>query len=481
MQRILVTGATGYIGGRLVPELVKMGYSVRCLARDARKLEGKWESANLEVVQGDLLKPDTLIDALENVDVAYYLVHSMGAAEKGFEERDRDAALAFARAAAQANVKRIIFLGGLGKRSEEESKHLASRHETGNLLRSGSVPVTELRAAMIIGSGSASFEILKYLTERLPIMVCPRWIKTKTQPIFIEDALRYLVSCLEVPETAGKVLDIGGPDILTYEQMMLAYAQVRGLKRYIITVPVLTPRLSAYWVNLVTPVPASIACPLIEGLKTETVMESEEIRRLIPFPTTQFQEAVTRALDETNEFNVVTRWTSAQRGGVAPRLTLDPAPKGLIMDRQQEPTQAPEIRLREAFMRIGGKVGWYYGDWLWTARGVLDRAVGGVGTRRGRRHPLELATGEAVDFWRVEDLSKRRLLLRAEMRLPGRAWLEFVIEEVETRRYLRQTAYYIPRNAWGYLYWYLLFPFHFLIFRGMAKGIVRWAEKQPVA
>ncbi len=482
---ILVTGATGYVGGRLVPLLLQRGYRVRCMARDPRKLAGRWDNAiqyagQLEIVAGDVLKPETVSGALKDVGIAYFLIHSMGDGEKGFVEREKRSAAEFARAASEQGVQRIIYLGGLGRRDVETSAHIASRHQTGDVLRSGSVPVTELRAAVIVGSGSASFEMLRHLTEKLPIMVCPRWIETRTQPIYIDDVLAYLTAVLETPETVGRILDIGGPDVVNYRQMMLTYASVKSLRRLIITVPVLTPRLSAYWVNLVTPIPASIAFPLIEGLKTEMVCENDEAHRLMPIPLTPFREAVALTIRATEELKIPTRWTGAQQG-VIPRYT-DPSAlpaHSLLVDKRTLTTSASAKSLQLAIARIGGRVGWYYGDWLWMIRGVIDQILGGVGLRRGRRHPEEVAVGDAIDFWRVEEFSQERMRLRAEMMVPGRAWLQFDIEEMpDGKRSFSQTAYFQPAPFWGRLYWYGLMPIHFFVFRGMIRGIVGWAERQ---
>ncbi len=480
--RVLVTGATGYIGGRLVPLLLARGYRVRCLARDPRKLAGRWAGGPVEIARGDALDPGSLVDALKDVDAAFYLIHAMGGGEEGFAQRDREGARAFAEAAAQNGVGRILYLGGLGRRQGQPSAHLRSRHETGDALRSGPVPVTELRAAMIVGSGSASFEMLRHLTEKLPVMICPRWVENRTQPIFIIDALAYLVAALECPESAGHILDIGGPDILTYRQMMEAFAEVRGLRRRIFTVPVLTPHLSAYWINLVTSVPASIAFPLVEGLKAETVCESDEAQKLLRVPLTPFHEAVARALAATDALHVPTRWSGADRGALPRLLEETPLPKrGVLKDEQVVTTRAAGPALRRAFSRIGGNVGWYYADRLWDIRGAIDRVLGGVGVRRGRRHPEHVAIGDAIDFWRVEDYGLDRMLLRAEMKVPGRAWLEFrVRDNGDGTRALVQTAYYLPGSFWGYLYWYALLPVHLFVFQGMAKGIVRWAEQEEV-
>lgn len=489
-RRILITGATGYVGGRLVPLLLQRGYQVRCMAREPRRLMGRWESDTqradqLEIVFGDVMQPESLVEALRDVDVAYYLIHAMGDGEVGFVEREKQGALAFAHAAERANISRIIYLGGLGRRDERTSAHLHSRHNTGTLLRTGRVPVTEFRAAMIVGSGSASFEMLRHLTEKLPAMICPRWINTRTQPIFIVDVLNYLVASLQCPDTAGRVLDIGGPDILTYREMMQIYADVQHLRRLIITVPVLTPRLSSYWVNLVTPIPASIAAPLIEGLRSETICENDEAHKLLPIPLTPFREAVVRALNATNDLRVPTRWTGAVQGAIPRRLDtmreenqLPADGKGLIRDIQQVRTTADLNALRRAVARVGGKVGWYYANWLWDIRGSMDRLIGGVGVRRGRRHPEQIVIGDPIDFWRVEDYTPDRLLLRAEMKVPGRAWLEFRLHKAdEQTQVLTQTAYYLPGSIWGYLYWFALLPIHYFVFSNMARNMVRWAEQ----
>lgn len=467
-----------------MPLLLQHGNRVRCMARDPRKLTGRWDGAvrwegQLEIVAGDVLKPETLPTALTGIDVAYFLIHSMGDGEIGFVERERQSAQDFARIAAEQGVQRIIYLGGLGRRHVETSAHLHSRHQTGDLLRTGSVPVTELRAAMIVGAGSASFEMLRHLTEKLPIMVCPRWVETRTQPISIDDTLAYLIAALDTPETAGRILDIGGPDVLTYRKMMQTYASVKGLHRLIITVPVLTLRISAYWVNIMTPIPASIAYPLIEGLKTETICENEEAQRLMPISLTPFREAVARGIRETEQLEVPTRWTGAQRGAHPESFDSAAIPDhALLRDQQIVNTTASAESLHLALARIGGSVGWYYADWLWVIRGEIDRVLGGVGLRRGRRHPVQVAVGDAIDFWRVEDYSPNYMCLRAEMKVKGRAWLEFqILDDSDSGRQLIQAAYYEPGNIWGKLYWYALVPFHYFIFRGMSRGIVRWAEQ----
>lgn len=476
---ILVTGATGYIGGRLVPRLLARGYRVRCLARDPDRLRSRAWGDRVEIVAGDVLARATLGPALEGCGVAYYLVHSMTAGEGTFRERDQRAAQNFAAAAAEARLTRILYLGGLGRRSERLSKHLTSRHEVGDVLRGGPVPTTELRAAMIIGSGSASFEMLRALVSRLPAMVCPRWVSNRTQPIAIRSVLEYLTGCLDHPETIRQVLDIGGPDVLTYKAMMERYAQITGKRRLIFVVPVLTPRLSAYWANLVTPVPASVAFPIIEGLKSETICEDHRITRMVPVEPIGFEAAVRSALEEVRLHEVETRWTGASlprrdQG----RRAFDPEDFP-IRDQQRVECAASPQALFDRIRRIGGDVGWYYADALWRVRGALDRTIGGVGLRRGRRNPDQVFVGEALDFWRVEDVvPDRRLLLHAEMKVPGDAWLEFGVRPLDDgrRSELVQTAYFRPAPFWGRLYWALLYPIHRLIFRGMASAIAHAAE-----
>lgn len=479
MKPILVTGASGYIGGRLAPRLVERGHSVRCLARDPRKLSGRGWAEQIQVVPGDVMDCDSLRPALAGCAAAYYLVHAMGSGERGFADRDREAARNFAAAAAESGLERIIYLGGLGRRSEALSDHLSSRHEVGDVLRAGPVPAIELRAAMIIGAGSASFEMMRSLVERLPVMICPRWVQTRSQPIAVRDVLAYLASCLEIPvEPGGDVYDIGGPDIMSYREMMLRFAVILGLTRRIIDVPVLTPRLSAYWVNMMTPVPAGIAFPLIEGLTSETICEDDRIRRLIPMELTGFDEAVRRALDRIRRNQVASRWTNAGARGRPVPLPFDPDAFP-IKDRQVVEADAPAESLFERVQCIGGNVGWYYADALWQARGWMDRAIGGVGLRRGRRDPVQVWTGDAIDFWRVGDFQPgRRLLLHAEMKVPGDAWLEFAVRALDNgRSELTQTAYFRPTPLWGRMYWYALYPLHERIFRGMALNIAHAAEQ----
>ncbi|MCS7259244.1 MAG: SDR family oxidoreductase [Anaerolineae bacterium] len=477
---VLVTGATGYVGGRLVPCLLEAGYRVRCLVRDPGRLQGRSWVNQVEVVQGDVLASEGLREALHGVTVAYYLVHSMSRAPD-FYRRDLLAADNFAQAARDAGVQRIIYLGGLGDPATNLSPHLRSRQETGRVLCSHGVPVTEFRAAIIVGAGSASFEMIRYLTERLPIMICPRWVYTRVQPISIDEVLQYLVDALRTPESVGRILEIGGADVLTYGDMMLGYARVRGLRRYLIPVPVLTPRLSSYWVHWVTPIPADIARPLIEGLRNEVVVRDDTARRLFPhIEPVDYLTAVRRALASLHAGEVETAWSDAlvnSCGDVAP-VVLETR-EGMIIEQRRLSVQATPEAVYHAFASLGGERGWLYADWAWHLRGAVDRLIGGVGLRRGRRHPYEVRPGDALDFWRVEAVEPGRLLrLRAEMKLPGDAWLQYeALPQSDGRTLLVQTAFFAPKGLLGFLYWYGLLPVHQLIFAGLLRSVARLAQE----
>ena len=480
-MRILVAGANGYVGGRLVPQLLARGHAVRCMVRSAARLQGRAWAEHVDIVTGDVLTPASLGPALADIDVAYYLVHSLGTG-RDFHDHDVRAARAFGEAAAAAGVSRIIYLGGLGDASDALSEHLRSRHDTGEALRGAGVPVTEFRAAVIVGSGSVSFEMIRYLAERVPVMICPSWVYTRIQPIAIRDVIHYLVEAIDTPASTGRIVEIGGSDVMTYGAMMMGYARLRGLRRWLVPVPFLTPRLSSYWVHLVTPIPADIARPLIEGLRNEVVVRDDSARTLFPrIVPVGYAEAVRRALVKLDGANVETAWSDAlTSSGLATEPVVLTTLEGMTLERRQLTVRATPERVYEVISELGGATGWLRLNWAWQLRGLLDRLVGGVGMRRGRRDPRELRIGDAVDFWRVEAVEPGRLVrLRAEMKVPGRAWLEFQVKpetEPETCATIVQTAYFAPKGLFGVLYWYSLYPIHGLIFGGMIREIARRAE-----
>lgn len=479
-RTILVTGATGYIGGRLVPFLLDAGYQVRVLVRDPARLQGRTWEDRVQIVQGDVLNPETLVNALAGIQAAYYMIHSMSGSED-FHERDLNAANNFGEAAHDAGVEQIIYLGGLGDPQADLSEHLESRQATGQALAQAGVPVTEFRAAIIVGSGSISFEMIRYLTERIPMMICPKWVFTRVQPIAIDDVLTYLTAALDTPASLGKVIEIGGADVFTYGDMMKGYAAVRGLKRALIPVPVLSPRLSSYWVHWMTPVPASITRPLVEGLRNEVIVRDSTAREIFPdIHPVDYATAVERALTSLESGQIETRWTDALASsqGDHSAVVLKTL-EGMIIERRQTEIQAPTEVVYNTFTSLGDDMGWLYFDWAWRTRGVIDRLLGGVGLRRGRRHPSDVRVGDAIDFWRVEVVEPGKLLrLRAEMKVPGQAWLQFeagALEDGLSR--LTQTAYFAPKGLAGFLYWYLLYPIHGLIFSGMIQELKKLAER----
>ena len=470
---ILLTGATGYIGGRLVPRLLAAGHRVRCLARNPDRLAGRhWPG--VEVVQGDVSDPASLEPALRGVTQAYYLVHAMGEDSPDFRGRDLRQALTFAEACKKAGVRRIIYLGGLGDPTRHRSDHLASRQEVGAALGSSGVPVLEFRAAVIVGSGSASFEMLRHLTERLPIMITPRWVTTRCQPIGVRDVLAYLIEALEHPEVVG-IFEIGGKDILDYRDMMLAYAEARGLRRFIIPMNVPLPILSVLWVDLVTPIPLALAGPLVEGMGTEVVVQDPRALEVFRVQPMAYREALALALQRLDEDAVETTWASSLAG--EPEGSALGSHEGMLLERHTRHVKASPQTVFQTFCALGGAAGWPAGNWLWQVRGLLDRMVGGKGMRRKRRHPRKLRVGDPVDFWRVEALEPDHLLrLRSEMRLDGRAWLQFTVRPEGPGSRLEQTAFFEPRGLLGLLYWYASLPFHVFVFPVMIRTLKRRAE-----
>lgn len=483
-KKILITGATGYVGGRLVRTFLAKNYQVRVFVRDSKKAQQQSWSNQVEVCVGDVNDYESTKVALEGIDVAYYLLHSINGTTK-FDDIEREMANTFGRAAKDAGVSQIIYLGGIANDSKS-SQHLQSRAETGRALASYGVPVLELRAGIIIGSGSASFEMLRHLTHRLPIMTTPKWVKNRTQPIAIRDVLYYLSSAAEFSTPVHGVFDIGGPEVLTYEGMMQTFAEVSSLrKRIIIKIPVLTPALSSLWIGFVTPVPTTLARPLVESLISEVVVDSsKEISHIIPIPTgglTPVRSAIELALERVGKNEIETRWSDATSPTFPwQRAQGDPQWAGAteFQDVRVRTTDATLEAVWGAVEKIGGETGWYGSDWLWYLRGLIDRLFGGVGLRRGRRDPLKLRVGDSVDFWRVVEYEEfTRIKLYAEMILPGKAWLEFHLQLENGRVVAKQTATFQPRGLGGQLYWRAISPFHTLLFPTMLRNLCKSAEK----
>lgn len=482
IQPVLVTGATGYVGGRLVPKLLMEGYRVRAMVRSPEKLSSRsWVSHPMvEVVEGDVLDLKSLNKACKGCRAAFYLVHSMNPYTKDFAMADRDAARNMADAASEAALERIIYLGGLIPKDQPLSHHLNSRLEVGEILSSNKVPVTKLRAAMILGSGSASFEILRYLVERLPVMITPKWVHSLVQPISIRNVLEYLVDCLENDEVIGQTFDIGGPDVITYEELFRIYAKEAGLpRRRILPVPVLSPKLSSYWIHLITPLHSSIARPLAEGLRNSVVCEDERIKSIIPLNLMSCSQTIGRILEKQEQQIIETCWTDA--GPTVPPEWVHSGDQGYSggavfnFGYRIRLYSNPE-KVWKYLERIGGKNGWYFADFLWQFRGVLDKLAGGVGSRIGRRHSRDIVVGDVIDFWRVLEVREgRRLLLMSELKAPGDAILDFNIKHVSDKKIdVELESRFLPKGLWGLFYWYFLLPFHSWIFKGMLRAL---AEK----
>jgi uncharacterized protein YbjT (DUF2867 family) len=475
---ILVTGATGYVGGRLVPRLLEAGYRVRVLVRDSARLEGRSWLNKVEIVTGDALMPATLLNALKDVSIAYYLIHGKQGGRIN-ADRDLQAAHNFADAAGEAKIERIIYLGELVDPPSDLSQYLRSRHETGYILRYSSVPVTEFRAGMIVGSGSALFEMIRYLTEREPVLVCPAWFFSEAQPIAIRDVLAYLIAALETPDSSGRLIEIGGPTRLTYADMLRGYAKERNLKRVLIRTPFYVPRLPAYWVHMLTPIHWRVVLPLIEGLHASLIVRDEAAKKIFPqIKPLDFQTAVHLALGRIQRDNVETSWSDALvtvAGDIKPYKYIHE--EGMFIETRQVLLDLKPETVYRSYMGIGGARGWLYMDWAWAMRGWMDKVVGGVGLRRGRRHPDEVHTGEALDFWRVEEVEPNRLLrLRAEMKLPGKAWLEFKSEPQDGKTLFTVTAYFAPYGLFGFLYWYSMWIPHRFIFDGLTRRLASRAR-----
>ena len=474
-QLILLTGATGYVGGRLLRALEAADRGVRCLARRPEFLSGRVGSTT-EAMRGDVLDADSLPLAVAGVTTAYYLIHSMGSSGE-FKEEDRRAAQNFAAAARAAGVERIIYLGGLGNSSGELSAHLQSRHEVGDILRASGVPVIEFRASIVIGSGSLSFELIRALVERLPVMVAPRWVAVPAQPIAINDLIAYLVAAIDLPLTESRIFEIGGADQTSYGGLMNEYAKQRGLKRLILPVPVLTPRLSSLWLALVTPIYARVGRKLIDSMRHPTVVNDPSALQVFPIRPCGFREAIAAAMRNEDAEIAETRWSDALSSAGTNGIGLGVQFGSRRIDSRVVDVPVPADLAFQAIERIGGQTGWYFGDWLWGLRGAFDLLAGGVGMRRGRRDPHRLRVGDTLDCWRVESFEpNRRVRLAAEMKLPGRAWLEFEVTPNGAGSRIRQTAEYDPIGLLGRAYWYAVYPLHQLIFSGMLRRIAARAE-----
>ncbi|WP_188545440.1 SDR family oxidoreductase [Rhodococcoides trifolii] len=484
--RVLVTGATGYIGGRLAPRLHEAGYRVRVLARSPQKLRDVPWAADVEVARGDLGDPESLDAAFADVDVVYYLVHSMGGT-KDFHRAERESAENVARAAKGAGVRRIVYLGGLHPTEGELSPHLRSRAEVGEILIDSGVQTVVLQAGVVIGSGSASFEMIRHLTDRLPVMTTPKWVHNRIQPIAVRDVLHYLIEAADAPFDTSRTWDVGGPDVFEYGEMMNLYAEVAGLrKRRMVVLPVLTPRLAGHWIGVVTPIPRGLAMPLIESLQYDAIAHETDITDVIAPPEgglTSYADSVRLALRRIEDGTVETTWASASDENIpSDPLPSDPDWAGedvYVDERSRDCNASPEL-LWEVVEGIGGQNGWYSFPAAWVIRGWLDKVVGGVGLKRGRRDPRKLVAGEALDWWRVEEIERGSLLrLRAEMRAPGGAWLELRVTPLDDGRRSRyeQRAIFFPRGLAGRVYWYAIMPFHGVIFRGMLENITGKAER----
>ena len=471
-MKILLTGATGYIAQRLLPVLVDAGHTVVCCVRDMKRfyIEDDWQQ-QVTKVEVDFLKPNSLTNIPLDIDVVYYLIHSMSTSTGDFSEMEQQSAQNFVNGIERTSARQIIYLSGIVN-DDHLSQHLRSRKNVEMILSNSSVPLTTLKAGIIVGSGSASFEIMRDLVEKLPVMIAPRWLNTKCQPIAIRNVIQYLSGVLLNEQTFNQSFDIGGPDVLTFKQMLLQFAKVRKLKRHILVVPLMTPKLSSYWLYFVTSTNFSLAKNLVKSMSVEVVCQPNKLGDLFPVKLIPYNEAIELAFDKIDQNQVLSSWTDALtsqtlRKGISAYISVPE--KGCFQDQRIVKLHNPDLALENIFA-IGGKRGWYYANWLWAVRGLLDKMVGGTGIRRGRKNDTDILPGEALDFWRilVADKSKKRLLLYAEMKLPGEAWLEF---KINSHNELVQTATFRPLGLLGRLYWYSVLPFHAFIFKGMANNI----------
>ncbi len=479
--KLLVTGTTGYVGGRLVPRLLELGYPVRVISRQPAQLEGRPWKDRVEILQGDVYKPETMFRAFDGIHIAFYMIPGSGQASRG-QSLDLVAASQFSRMASRANVRRIVYLGGLGDPHTQLSDHLRSRHQIGDGLRQADIAVTEFRAAVIIGSGSTTFELIRYLTERIPILFLPSWGRSRIQPIAIKDVIEYLIQALENENSLNQTIDIGGAEILTFAEMMLRYARVRGLKRFIVHLPAKMPRIASYWAHLTTPLPNHIARRLINDLCNEMLVQNDLASTLFPsIHPLGYDQAVSEALRKLEAGEVETSWSDSLYSGrkLTPASTFH-SEEGMVYEQRQARVKARPEDVFNVVAHIGGEHGWFFMNWAWRLRGIIDRIGGGVGLQRGRRNPDELRVGDAVDFWRVEAVEPNKLIrLQAEMIVPGRAWLQFEIApQDDNGLHVRQTAIFAPKGLSGTLYWYALYPIHQIIFSGMIRKIAEKAEAQ---
>jgi uncharacterized protein YbjT (DUF2867 family) len=479
-MKILLTGATGYIGKRLLPVLIEHGHQVVCCVRDKNRFpsDGIYKNPDISLFEVDFLKTIALADSIKDVDAAYYLIHSMSDNTKSFGELESRSAVNFIKLIEQTQAKQIVYLSGITN-EDKLSKHLASRKNVEEILSKSKVPLTSLKAGIIVGSGSSSFEIIRDLVEKLPVMITPKWVDTKIQPIAIRNILEYLIGVLLNKDTFNHSYDVGGPEVLTYKQMLLQFAEVRGLKRYIYTVPVMTPRLSSYWLYFVTSTSYKLAVNLVNSMKVKVVAKENNLEKSLGINPISYKKAVQLAFQKIEQNNVVSSWKDSLVSSYGHKSLLeniDIPTYGCFVDKREKKIFMDIVQVLDNIWSIGGERGWYYGNRLWGMRGFLDKLFGGVGLRRGRTNRTNIYTGDTLDFWRVlvADKPSMRLLLYAEMKLPGEAWLEFKITKKENDYYLQQTATFRPKGLLGRMYWYSVLPFHFFVFNGMAENIISY-------